>query len=174
MDTLDELEPGTPHRRRYWAQRHGAEGGRITPEAACRLFRSFIAGLVQEGYFQEWFGYECVDAGTVVGLAGPDVGAFVFRKTRLDDLWPLSELWLAWDKLHLLTAIEFLHDHVSKPTKGRFHGWDNCGWHYNVFDRAEGRALYRAEVNDILGDIADRTDRPTPPLVLPRPTSAIA
>jgi hypothetical protein len=155
FDDLDDLETSSGNGHAYWAQRHGQRGGRIPLETACRLFRSFIAGLVEQGYFQEWFGYYCVDAEDVPGLAWKDPAAFAFRKTRLEGIWPVGELSLSWDELHLLTAVEFLYEHVSKPKTGRFHNWNNCGWHYSKFNRAAGRALYLHDVNEILRDLDD-------------------
>lgn len=117
--------------------------------------RALVSGLEAQGYFQEWFGYGCVDDGSVAGLAGDDPAGFAFRKTRLDGMWPPSAEWLVWDEDHLLTAVEFLHDHVSKPEQGRNHGWSNCGWHYNQFDRQAGQTLFLQEVNGILRDLDD-------------------
>lgn len=151
--TLAQMDTGQP--RKYWAQRHGAEGGRLSQPAACRLFRSLVEGFVEQGYYQEWFGFSCVDDGAVPGLAGADIEAFALRKTRLDGLWPASDAWLTWDRLHLMTAVELLHDTVSKPEDGRYHDWAKCGWHYNKFDRAEGQRTYRSEVNSLLADLDD-------------------
>lgn len=152
METTDDLQAG---RRRYWAQRHGTRNEKLDLPSAARLYRSVIAGLIENGYLQEWFGYYCVDADNVAGLAGDDVPAFAYRKTWLDGLWPVSDEWLGWDEEHFLTAVEFFYDHVSKPIDGRFHDWNQCGWHYNTFDREAGQQLYRREANDILIDYSE-------------------
>ncbi len=46
--------------------------------------------------------------------------------------------------------LEFLFDHVSKPTKRHFHGYSACGWHCEEFDRASGKAEYREKLNRLL------------------------
>jgi len=42
-------------------------------------------------YFQEAFGYYCVDAGDVEGSIGFDVEAYLFKKLRKHDIWPIDE-----------------------------------------------------------------------------------
>lgn len=159
MDDLDDDEEFDSRERSdqrfYWAQRHGKDGGLVDQPTANRLFRSLASGLVERGYFQEWFGYYCVDAEEVQGRAGADPTAYGFRKTRLDGMWPPSDDWLEWDELHLMTGVEFLYDHVSKPVGGRHHTWMQCGWHYDTFNRKAGRELYRKEANEILRDFGD-------------------
>jgi hypothetical protein len=103
---------------------------------------------------QEFFGYPCVDgpSGYVPGLGGQDVQAFVYRRTRRRDLWPLDSNSPNWDEVAFLTAVEFMHDHVSLPTDGYVHDYMNCGYHASTFDREEGQRAYRAEVNELLKD----------------------
>lgn len=141
--------------RRYWAQRQGPLSKGIDLPVACRLFRSTVEGFAERGYFQEWFGYECVDQGLVTGLAGADTGAFALRRTRLEDIWPLPSDVTTWDQSHLMTAIEFLHDVISKPIKGDYHSWSNCGWHYTEFDPEAGRQEFREEINPLLADLEE-------------------
>jgi hypothetical protein len=47
--------------------------------------------------------------------------------------------------------IEFLFQHVSKPTKGTHHSWNNCGWHWDEFDEQDGRIEFCKRVNEALG-----------------------
>jgi hypothetical protein len=159
VDDLDDLDEAravpSGGGRRYWAQRHGEGGGRIDQATANRLFRSLVSGFVERGYFQEWFGYFCIDDHDVAGKAGVDPTAFAWRKTRIEGIWPPSDTWLRWSELELLTAVEFLHDHVSKPTHGRRHDFARCGWHYDRFSPRAGRSEYREETNDFLRDLGD-------------------
>ncbi|HYK94912.1 MAG TPA: hypothetical protein VE011_03455 [Candidatus Dormibacteraeota bacterium] len=141
-------------RRRYWTERQGFGGDRLDLEEATRLFASVIGELAERDLLQKWFGYECVDAGTVAGQAGGDVEAFVYRKTRRRDLWPIAERFAAWDEGAFFTAVEFMHDHVSFPTAGDTHTWRNCGFHASAFDDDEGKRLFREEINGILADYA--------------------
>jgi hypothetical protein len=50
----------------------------------------------------------------------------------------------------LFDVIEFLFDRCSKPTDGTYHSYNNCGWHYEKFDGAAGRAEFQAKLNDLL------------------------
>lgn len=59
METTNDRQAG---RRRYWAQRHGTRSEKLDLPSAVCLYRSAIAGLIENGYLQEWFGYYCVDA----------------------------------------------------------------------------------------------------------------
>ena len=145
----------TPPIRRYWSQRHGADGGRVSLPVACRLFRSLLASLSERGYFQEQIGFSCIDAGDVLGEAGPNPEGYALRKTRLEGVWPVTDAALDWDELHLMTAIEFAHDHISRPVAGDFHSYGGCGWHYETFDPAKGQEEFRHEVNSIIGDLGE-------------------
>lgn len=142
--------PVSPRRRPYWAERHGAQPDRIAIELAAELFGSVIAGMAEQGYLQKWFGYHCVDEDEVPGLAGTNATAFAIRRTLRSDIWPISERLATWDEAALLTAIEFMHDHVSQGVSGRYHDYLGCGWHYAVFDDAAGQRLFRTEVNSII------------------------
>jgi hypothetical protein len=145
-------------RRRYWAERHGLSGASLDLGEAVRLYLSVVDSLSHSNHLQKWFGYDCVDDGFVPGLAGVDVEAYVLRQTRRQDLWPLATRGAAWDEAAFLTAVEFMYDHVSVPTDGRLHTWNNCGYHGSVFDDAAGRQTYRTEVNAILADYANGFD----------------
>lgn len=146
-----------PDARIYWARRQG-HAPDLTGAQTARLFASLLSSLAERGYLQEWFGYDCVDVhDRVPGLAGRDPAAYVLRKTFRDGLWPVEEVWAAWDDDDLFTAVEFYHDHVSRPeeTSNAFHDYQRCGWHYTVFDRRAGAEEYRVEVNDLLRHVGD-------------------
>jgi hypothetical protein len=140
--------------RQYWSQRRGRANPPVDLATAARLFASLVADFEARGYLQKSFGYECVDGGNT-GVVGSDPEAYVYRRTRLDGLWPVEPSWPSWDEDALLTAVEFLYDHVDKPVDGSFHGYLNCGWHYRVFDAQEGRQEYREEVNAILQSLGE-------------------
>lgn len=139
-------------RRQYWAERHGLSGTKLDLPEAVRLYLSVVGSFRADNLLQHGFGYTCVDDGFVPGLAGTDVEAYVSRLTRRSDLWPLETHAVTWDEAAFMTAVEFMHDHVSLPTDGRFHTWKNCGFHGSVFDDAQGQRKYRDEVNAILAD----------------------
>jgi hypothetical protein len=128
----------------------GAAAARYSFEKVVRMITALYIGLEQKDYFQECFGYHCVDKGYVNGTAGADVGAFIERKTFLEGMAPLSGKLEKCDELQLFTLIEFLHDYVSKPVSGEHHSYNGCGWHYDKFDRKRGREEWREAVNEIL------------------------
>ena len=43
-----------------------------------------------------------------------------------------------------------LYELVAKPVHGSYHHWNECGWHYETFNRAVGRYKFRTEINEIL------------------------
>lgn len=141
-------------RRNYYSVRSGKRPisvGFGLPDFK-RFFRASFERLWEEGFFQEWFGYSCVDAGDINGRAGNDVGLFVFRRLRVADLWPVWTKLDGYSEDDLFDMIEFLHDHVSKGVDGHYHQFNDCGWHYTTFDSQIGRETFRAEMNDILAD----------------------
>lgn len=137
--------------------------------AVRRLAISALDSLRERGYFQEAFGYECVDEGTVNGTLGSDPAAFFLRTIMRYGIWPywgpdysqvpanvyiqegdLEPAWTDWDADTLFDVLEVLHDLVSEPVSGRNHTYADCGWHYSTFDGPPGRETYRDEMNQAL------------------------
>jgi hypothetical protein len=106
-------------------------------------------------YFQEAFGFHCVDAGPIDGYLGSDIEAAMFRRVRKSNLWPIGEAYKRYSDDDLFDVIEFLYDCVSEPVEGDYHSYSDCGWHYRDFDRDAGRAEFRHEINTILQDYRD-------------------
>ena len=104
--------------RPYYSQR----AGRLPSPASFgladikRLFLSQYRHLESEGHFQEHFGFECVDAGYTPGLLGTDLQAEFLLALRKPNLWPVQSTIDAWTEDDLFDVIEYLYDHVSKPT----------------------------------------------------------
>ena len=64
--------------RKYYSLRTGRHPSvKIDLATLKGLFGNLYARLEQEGYFQEYFGYFCVDAGFVPGKIGEDIRAFI-------------------------------------------------------------------------------------------------
>lgn len=150
MSARDQDSP----RRNYYSVRNGMrplEGG-FSLNDFKRFFRAAFDKMWEDGLFQEWFGYSCVDAGDVDGKAGTDIDLFVFRKLRVTGLWPIWEKLNGYSEENLFDMIEFLHDHASKGIDGNYHKYNQCGWHYNKFDSRAGRDIFRREMNEILAD----------------------
>jgi len=136
----------------YYSIRHGTNPGPRTLDlpTLLRLFRPLYSHFEEEGYFQEAFGYHCVDAGPVSGSLGFDMEGVLLLELRKPDLWPVLEKLDSYTQDDLFDIIEFLHEHCSKPIERTFHSWSNCGWHCSSFEQAPGRAEFRGKVDRLL------------------------
>lgn len=142
----------SPQGRPYWSERHG-RGPRATGldlSGLIRLVLSVWSDLTYRGYFQEIFGYDCVDAGEVFGEAGPDIPAWFLRTLHRETIWPFKTWNMFWDEDAVFDLIELMHDVCSKGVEGRLHTYNDCGWHYETFDGEAGRQEYRALMNEVL------------------------
>ena len=140
--------------RKYYSLRTGRNPNAKGIDLATlrSLFYNLYTRLDRECYFQEYFGYYCVDADFVAGKVGTDVGAVIRFKLRKDHLWTIGSNLEEYSEDDVFDMVEFLYDHVSKPLDGRFHSYSNCGWHYETFDRAAGQKEYRDAINPVLAD----------------------
>jgi hypothetical protein len=114
--------------------------------------KSIVDDFSNRGYFQEYYGYSCVDAedNFVPGKAGRDISNFIFRKIKKRLDWPLNIKIFEEDTL--FDIIELYHDTISFPVKGYYHEYYQCGYHYTTFDTVKGQEKYRNEINEILAD----------------------
>jgi hypothetical protein len=138
--------------RQYYSERHG-RGPRSKPltlDSLKRLVFNVWDSLTERDYFQEAFGYLCVDAGDVPGTLGVDPGAYFLRTLGRDDLWPYREHGFEWDADAVFDMVEAMHDLVSEPIDGRYHSFNGCGMHYTLFNRPQGQETYRSEMNGVL------------------------
>jgi hypothetical protein len=138
--------------RPYYSQRAGrgpATAG-LELNDLKRLFKSQYEQLAQEGYFQEYLGFECVDSGFNPGLLGTDLQAEILLSLRKPNLWPIHTTIEFWSEDDLFDMLEFLFDHLSKPIERHYHDYSACGWHCSKFDRASGRLEYRDKMNRLL------------------------
>jgi len=140
--------------RRYYSIRTGRNPHSVNYDLTTllELFKDFYLGYLQTGYFQEYFGYCCVDAGDVAGKLGYNIDAQILRFIRKSKLWPIQDKCESYSEDDLFDIIEFLYDHVSKPVEGYYHSYSNCGYHYHSFDKKAGQSELRQEVNQILCD----------------------
>jgi hypothetical protein len=143
--------------RRYYSLRTGKnkDGLKLQLDGLKALFLSEFQRLDGADYFQEYFGYFCVDNGHVPGKRGTDIAARMSFDLRKPDLWPVDQAIPGYSEDDLFDVIEYLFDNISKPVEGRFHSYGNCGMHYSTFDRDAGRAEYRAEINKLLETYSD-------------------
>lgn len=140
--------------RKYYSARTGKNpnGDKFDLPILLRLFRDLFVDFHVREYFQEAFGYFCDDVGEVRGVLGHDIEAQMFRLIRKQDLWPIKEKCLEYTEDDVFDVIEFLYDYISRPVDGFYHDWNNCGWHYDTFDKATGQEEFRSMVNEILKD----------------------
>jgi hypothetical protein len=143
--------------RAYYSRRTGKNQdiARLDLAMLCRLFRELYVSYVDKGYFQEAFGYYCVDDGDIPGTLGSDIEAQMFLQIRKPGLSPIHEQCLLYQEEDLFDVIEFTFDCVSKPEDGVYHAFSNCGWHYETFDQTIGQSEYRADLNVLLSDYED-------------------
>lgn len=136
----------------YYSVRTGKHplGAKLDLSALKKLVASIHRQFQNRDYFQESFGYECVDVGDVPGTLGEDVEGVMLVLLRKEDIWPIWKQIESYSEDDLFDVIEFLYDNVSKPVDGYYHSYGNCGMHYSTFNRTEGQAEFRAALNPIL------------------------
>ncbi|MCL4639488.1 MAG: hypothetical protein M5Z89_10905 [Olivibacter sp.] len=120
-----------------------------------RLFLVLYDKMSEEGYFQKYFGFYCVDQGDVSGKLGRDIESMIFIFLKKENLYPIHSNIDNYSEEDLFDMIEFLHDHCSKGIEGSYHSWNDCGYHYHVFDDIEGQRHFREQLNVILKDYGD-------------------
>ncbi len=139
--------------RRYYSARAGKNPNvQLDLPVLLKLFKDLYFSFNAKDYFQEAFGYDCVDEGFVPGDLGHDIEAQIFRKLRKPGLWPIFEKWEHYSEDDSFDVIEFLYDHISKPIDGYYHQYNSCGWHDQSFNADIGRQEWRAEINELLRD----------------------
>jgi len=144
-------------RRDYYSTRTGkiSETPEITLKMLKKLFMVSYDKLDEDGYFQKYFGYYCVDRGDVKGELGIDINSMIFLGIKKNGLWPLRTKFEDYTEDDLFDMIEFMHDHCSKPISGYYHQYSNCGHHYDIFNDNEGQKHYRDTINYILRDFKE-------------------
>lgn len=143
-----------PPRRRYYSERTGSSPPRVgfDLDELKRFFVNAYTRMIANGLFQEWFGDTCVDRGEIEGRAGGDMPLYVYGKLRQNGIWPFQTNIYVCDQDELFDVIEFLFDHASEGVDGHHHQFNDCGWHYNRFDKAKGQATFRSAITEILAD----------------------
>jgi hypothetical protein len=156
--------------RAYYSQRIG-RGPLANPsiDDLGRALTLTVNEMRNRDYLQEWHGFTCVDAGEVDGRAGMPLADHIEAETGWRDAWPLPEpLYVLeveddvfipeadLDRLiqgvedKVFDLIEYFHGHVSEGIKegeSFFHGYGDCGWHFELFDPAPAQALFRKRMN---------------------------
>jgi hypothetical protein len=143
--------------RDYYNRRVGrGERPYLTLIEAAKQVAALYTYFEQQGYLQRSFGYDCVDAGEVPGLAGTNLASAFYLETGIRVTGRMTEFIEAADEVALFTLLEFVSDHVAKPKEGSgsYHSWSSCGWHFDCrrdkFDVATARLEWREKLNMFL------------------------
>jgi len=69
---------------------------------------------------------------------------------RKKDLWPIERHLENYSEDDFFDMIEFLFLNVSKPVDGHYDSWDECGMHWETFNKVEGQAVFVSRINEVL------------------------
>ena len=64
--------------------------------------------FLRQGYFQQAYGFDCVDAGRIYGTLGSDISVFFYRKLKKRDIWPIEDMIAQYSESDLFDVIELL------------------------------------------------------------------
>lgn len=136
---------------KYYSQRKGTNPNLdgLPIEDTVELFLRVYKQLKSDGYFDEAFGFWCVDEEHIEGSI-KDVELEMLLTIRKRDLWPISEYASRYTEDDFLDVIEFLYQYVSKPIDGSMHSYNECGMHWETFNKREGQAIFRGKMNAVL------------------------
>lgn len=118
------------------------------------LFVRVFDQLRIDGYFHEAFGFVCVDAGQIDGKVR-DVELEMLLSIRKNGLWPIHDEHRHYSEDDFFDIVEFLYQHVSKPIDGTYHSWNECGMHWETFNKVQGQAEYLKKINAVLNHYAE-------------------
>jgi len=136
--------------RIYYSQRNGINPNfsGLSLNDTVDLFVGIYDELNEAGYFAEAFGYWCVN-GDISGSVR-DIDREMLLRIRKRNLWPPKKMGGSYSEDDFFDVIEFLYDYVSKPMKGQYHGYNDCGMHWDEFDKKQGEVEYVKKINAML------------------------
>ncbi|WP_249728868.1 hypothetical protein [Acidovorax sp. CCYZU-2555] len=137
--------------QQYYSLRNGLNplANGIPLDSLLMLFGRLYKGFRVKGYFDEVFGFYCVDAGDVAGtLEDPDLD--IFLALRKEHLFPIETYYSQYSEDDLLDIIEYLYQKISKPVDGFMHTHNECGMHWETFNKKEGQDFFVVEINKLL------------------------
>ena len=96
-------------KRPYYSVRRGRHDGGVHYDLPMlqRLLRDLYRGFQERCYFQQAFGYYCVDAGNIAGELGSDIEAQLFLVLRKSNLWPIEDKTIEYSEDDCFDIIEF-------------------------------------------------------------------
>ena len=142
---------------KYYSQRAGTNPNLdgLPIEDIFELFSKVYRQLEIDGYFDEAFGFCCVDADHIEGNV-KDIELEMLLTIRKKNLWPISEYASSYTEDDFLDVIEFLYQYVSKPIDGTMHSYSGCGMHWETFNKKDGQNLFREKINAVLEQYKNR------------------
>jgi hypothetical protein len=148
--------PGSKMTHNYYSQRTGKNPNLkgLPLENLVDLFQRVYQQLEDDGYFSEAFGFWCVDADHILGKVR-DVELEMLLKIRKKNLWPISTNAKNYSEDDLFDVIEFLYQHISKPIDGTMHSYNECGMHWETFNKQEGQVVFVEKINNLLSHYRD-------------------
>ena len=108
--------------RGYYSARTGKHpnAARLDLSGLKKIFISLERQFRDRDYFQEAFGYECVDAGEIPGSLGEDIQGAMLIAVRKENLWPARDNIDSYTEDDLFDVMEFFFDYVQSPWTGTF------------------------------------------------------
>jgi hypothetical protein len=142
--------------RKYYSIRNGKNTGKFDLDTLKEALGSIISDFEHRGYFNEYFGWDCIDTGFNMGKVG-NVSNYFLRKLRKKNLWPVSEYIAYYSEDDLFDVLELLFDNISKPVEdgAYYHSYGDCGWHYSKYAKGLGWYEFQQEINQLLEDYKD-------------------
>jgi hypothetical protein len=102
-----------------------------------------------DGYFDEAFGFTCIDRGEVDGKLR-NIELSILLEIRKKDLWPIHRRSEFYSEDDFFDVVEFLFQQVSKPIDGNYHSFADCGMHWETFNKIDGQVQFREKINEVL------------------------
>ncbi|MEU6483998.1 hypothetical protein [Streptomyces sp. NPDC046887] len=148
-DLREAVTTAAPPRPAYWTRRGGDEARPLGLRETAAAVAGTVAELERAGYLAWAFGQNCVDR-YLEGELGTDPGARMHEVLGRPGLWPIATRHPSYSVDDLADVIEFLADHVRRPTRSYRHDYADCGLHFSEFHAERGAQLYRARINAVL------------------------
>ena len=153
--------------QQYYSLRNGLNprANGIPLDRLLMLFGRLYSTFRSKGYFDESFGFFCVDAGHVAGtLEDPDLD--IFLALRKEYLFPIENHYPQYSEDDLLDIIEYLYQKISKPVEGVMHSFNECGMHWETFNKKEGQVFFITEINKLLSHYENKFELSNDGLIL--------
>lgn len=147
---IGDDSPIRPYRRpQYWLERQSDSASSVPRKLLSEAFVELIEEMQELDYFPKILPKGCVD---MHGSWGDDPSKGISKAIRYEILWPddLKSGTLSFPDDLLYSAIEYFHDQAQRPRTRSFHGWNDCGYHYENHNKASGEVVYRWRVNELL------------------------